>query len=171
MNCSIQLATDEPQSRAVSWKLKRLLSPTLCDPMDCSPSGSYVHGVLQARILEWVVISFSRGIFLTRGWHLGLLNCRQILHLRATWEAPVERIELLCLTAYPSIHPSTASWFVSAFYLLWILMRCMLLCKFYSAFLLGTHQGLNCWLTCNCVLTRWESSRLPSNVAETRVQR
>ena len=33
---------------------------TLCDPMDCSPSGSSVHGILQARILEWVAISFSR---------------------------------------------------------------------------------------------------------------
>ena len=35
--------------------------PTLCDPMDCSPPGSSVCGILQARILEWVAISFSRG--------------------------------------------------------------------------------------------------------------
>ena len=34
--------------------------PTLCDPVDCSPPGSSVHGILQARILEWVAISFSR---------------------------------------------------------------------------------------------------------------
>ena len=33
---------------------------TLCDPMDCSPPGSSVHGIFQARILEWVAISFSR---------------------------------------------------------------------------------------------------------------
>ena len=33
--------------------------PTLCDLMDCSPLGSSVHGILQARILEWVAISFS----------------------------------------------------------------------------------------------------------------
>ena len=33
--------------------------PTLCDPMDCSLPGSPVHGILQARILEWVAISFS----------------------------------------------------------------------------------------------------------------
>ena len=33
---------------------------TLCDPLDCSPPGSSVHGILQARILEWVAISFSR---------------------------------------------------------------------------------------------------------------
>ena len=35
--------------------------PTLCDPVDCSPLGSSVHGILQARVLEWVAISFSRG--------------------------------------------------------------------------------------------------------------
>ena len=35
--------------------------PTLCHPMDCSPPGFSVHGILQARILEWVAISFSRG--------------------------------------------------------------------------------------------------------------
>ena len=34
---------------------------TLCDPMDCSLPGSSVHGILQARTLEWVAISFSRG--------------------------------------------------------------------------------------------------------------
>ena len=34
--------------------------PTLCDPLDCSPPDSSVHGILQARILEWVAISSSR---------------------------------------------------------------------------------------------------------------
>ena len=34
---------------------------TLCDPMDCSLPGSSLHGILQAKILEWVAISFSRG--------------------------------------------------------------------------------------------------------------
>ena len=43
------------------------LCPTLCNPVDCSPPGSSVHGILQARILEWVAISFSRGIFPTQG--------------------------------------------------------------------------------------------------------
>ena len=41
--------------------------PTLCDPVDCSLPGSSVHGILQARILEWVTISFSKGIFPTQG--------------------------------------------------------------------------------------------------------
>ena len=35
--------------------------PTLCNPMDCSPPGSSVHGILQARTLEWVAMPFSRG--------------------------------------------------------------------------------------------------------------
>ena len=36
--------------------------PTLCDPVDCTPPGSSVHGILQARILEWIAISFSRDL-------------------------------------------------------------------------------------------------------------
>ena len=52
---------------------------TLCDPMNCNSTGSSVHGILQARILEWVAIPFSRGIFPTQGLNLGLLHCRQIL--------------------------------------------------------------------------------------------
>ena len=35
--------------------------PILCDPIDCSMPGSSVHGILKARILEWIAISFSRG--------------------------------------------------------------------------------------------------------------
>ena len=40
----------------------------LCNPTDCSPPGSSVHGILQARILEWVAIPFSRGSSWPRGW-------------------------------------------------------------------------------------------------------
>ena len=42
------------------WKVKMKSRLTLCIPVDCSPPGSSVHGILQARILEWVAISFSR---------------------------------------------------------------------------------------------------------------
>ena len=48
-------------------KVKSLSRVQLCDPMDCTLPGSSVHGILQARILEWVAISFSRGIFLIQG--------------------------------------------------------------------------------------------------------
>ena len=37
------------------------LCPTLCDPKDCSLPGFSVHGIFQAKVLEWVAISFSRG--------------------------------------------------------------------------------------------------------------
>ena len=42
--------------------------PTFCDPMDCSSPGSFVHGILQARILEWVAILFSKGSSQPRDW-------------------------------------------------------------------------------------------------------
>jgi len=57
--------------------------PTLCNPIDCGPPGFSDHGILQAKILEWVAILFSRGIFLTQGSNPGLLcllHCRQILY-------------------------------------------------------------------------------------------
>ena len=43
--------------------LVRVFRRLLCDPGDCGPPGSPVHGILQARILEGVAISFSRGSF------------------------------------------------------------------------------------------------------------
>ena len=52
---------------------------TLCDPMDCSPPGSSVHEILQAGILEWVVIPSSRGSPWRRD-QTRLLHCRQTLY-------------------------------------------------------------------------------------------
>ena len=57
--------------------------PTLCDPMDYSPPGSSVHGILQARILEWVAMPSSRGSSQPRDQSqclLCFLDCRQILY-------------------------------------------------------------------------------------------
>ena len=76
--------------------------PTLSDPMDCSPPGSSVHGIFQARVLEWGAIAFSDGlhcpwnspgqntgvgslsllqeIFPTQGLNPDLSHCRQILY-------------------------------------------------------------------------------------------
>ena len=48
--------------------------------MDCSLPGSSVHGILQATILEWDAVSFSRGIFPTQGSNSGLPHCRQALY-------------------------------------------------------------------------------------------
>ena len=46
---------------------------TLCEPMDCSPPASSIHGILQARILEWDAISSSRGSYRPRDLNLHLL--------------------------------------------------------------------------------------------------
>ena len=51
---------------------------TLWDPIDYPPPRSSVHGILQARILEWVAV--LQGVFWTQGSNLGLLHCRQILY-------------------------------------------------------------------------------------------
>ena len=56
------------------------LSLTHCNPMDCSPPDFYINGIFQARVLEWVAIPFSRGIFLIQGLNLRLLHCRQFLY-------------------------------------------------------------------------------------------
>ena len=54
---------------------------TLCDPMDCSPPGFSVHGILLARISKWVAVSFSRGSSQPRTVEYGSL-CRQMSHYR-----------------------------------------------------------------------------------------
>ena len=60
--------------------------PTLCDPRDCSLPGSSVHGIFQARILEWVVISFSRSSQPRDRTHASCIGA-QILYCWATREA------------------------------------------------------------------------------------
>ena len=55
---------DKNPTHPWKWKVKVLVAqscPTLCNPMDCSLPSSSVHGILQAKILEWVSIPFSRG--------------------------------------------------------------------------------------------------------------
>ena len=65
-----------------SWTIKKAaaaaakslqLCPTVNDPMDCSPPGSSIHGIFQARVLEWVAIAFSERKLSTK--ELMLLNC------------------------------------------------------------------------------------------------
>ena len=60
--------------------------PILYDSMDCSPPGSSVHEIFQARILEWVSISFSRGSSQARAQTCVSSTGRQILYHWAPWE-------------------------------------------------------------------------------------
>ena len=71
------------------------LCPTLRDPMDWGPPGSSVHGILQARILEWLAISYSRASSQDRDQaQVSCVSCigRRILSHCATWEAPSSSI-------------------------------------------------------------------------------
>ena len=52
----------------VKWSEVAQSCPTLCVPMDCSLPGSSIHGIFQARVLEWGAISFSRGSSLPGDW-------------------------------------------------------------------------------------------------------
>ena len=63
--------------------------PTLCDPVDCSPPGSSVPGILQARILEWVAISFCRASSRPKDHTPGLLHWRWILYHLSLQGSPV----------------------------------------------------------------------------------
>ena len=72
------------------WKKVKVLVAqsclTLCDPMDHSPPGSPVHGILQARRLEWAAISFSRGPSQPRDWTLVFCIAGKFFTLWATRE-------------------------------------------------------------------------------------
>ena len=70
---------EEKPQQTYQWASEVTQScPALCDPMDCGLPGSSIHGIFQARVLEWVAISFSRGssqprdqtqVSCTAGWH------------------------------------------------------------------------------------------------------
>ena len=86
-------------SRQEHWSGLPLPSPHLCakplqlyltryNPVDCSPPGSSVHGILQARTLEWVVV--LQGVFLNEGWNMHLTSpalAGRFFTTSALWEA------------------------------------------------------------------------------------
>ena len=82
------------------------LCPALYDCMDCSPQGSSVHGIFQARILEWVAISYSTGSSQPKYQTcVSGVSCifRWILYHRATWEASVIKVVVVqSLVSSPS---------------------------------------------------------------------
>ena len=94
MDCSL------PGSSILAWRIPWTEAnlcvlaqscPSLCNSMACSLPDSSVHGILQARTLEWAAISLSREPFSPRGWTLiSRIFCmgRQILCHCTTWEAP-----------------------------------------------------------------------------------
>ena len=91
----------KPSPRAVCVQSPHLC-PTLCDPTDCSPPGSSVHSILQARILDWVAIFSSRGSPQPRDW----LNSRFLCLLHCRWSLyPLSHLSLNPFPIPP--HPRT----------------------------------------------------------------
>ena len=70
--------------------------PTLCGSIDNSPLGSSVHWILQPRILEWVVMPFSRGSSRPRDWTQVFPITGRFLTIWATWEATEEGAFINC---------------------------------------------------------------------------
>ena len=66
--------------------------PTLCNPMDCSLTGYTVHGIFQAKIMEWVSISYSRDLPDPEVGPMSLASpalVGRFFNTSATWEAPL----------------------------------------------------------------------------------
>ena len=79
-----KLTFSSPVCVTLKWSEVAQSSPTLCNPVDCNLPGSSVHGILQARILEWVAISFSRG----SSWPKDQTRVSHIAGRRSTREVP-----------------------------------------------------------------------------------
>ena len=84
------MAESEEELKSLLIKVKAaaakslLLSPTLCDPIDGSPPGSPIPGILQARILEWVAISFSNAW----KWKVKVKSFSRVRLLATPWTLP-----------------------------------------------------------------------------------
>ena len=79
----------------------------LCNPTDCSPLGSSVHGIFQARILECVAISFSRGYSQPKDWtHVSYVSCigRQVLYQLSHCGIP-QSYSAICISEVINISP------------------------------------------------------------------
>ena len=122
---------------------------TLWDPMDCSPPGPSVHGIFQARILEWGAISYSRG----SSWPSDqtqvswLLHCKEILyHLshQRNWLWHVRSCSLLLFSR----------WVMSHCLLPHILQHARLLCPSLSPRVCSDSCPLSWW----CYLSTWFSA-------------
>ena len=114
---------------------------TLCDPVDCNPIGSSVHGILHARILEWVATPSSRGSSPTQRLNpclLQLQQCRQTLDCWATGEAlSIIHIQSKLNRANTITWPSiSGEFFLLAFFSFLLssssLLFYFLLCNFFS---------------------------------------
>ena len=85
----------------------RLVSFLRCDPMDCSLPGSSVHGIFQARILEWVAISFSRRSSRLRDWTWVFCIVGRRFTIWATRKSTYELYQVKMQFSHPSVGKET----------------------------------------------------------------
>ena len=114
-SCSISILPFRLSGWPAATAAKSLQSClTLCDPMDCSPPGSPVPGILQARTLEWVAISFSN----PWKWKVRVKSLSHVRLLATPWTAAYQalpsmgfsRQEYRSGVPLPSPEPKTGSW-------------------------------------------------------------
>ena len=84
----------------IDWLLSCSLCPTLCDPMECSPPGSFIHGVFQAKNTRLGYPFFLQGIIPTLGWNPHLLHCQVDSLLLSHQESPWLLIVCVCDQSY-----------------------------------------------------------------------
>ena len=122
--------------------------PTLCDPVDCSPPGSSVHGIFQARVPEWVAIAFSAFYMLAR-----LYSKSFKLRFSSTWTDVPARFRKGRGTR-DQIH---WVWGTRA-NIHWIMEKATEFRKTSSCTSLTTLKPLTVWITINCgkFLKKWE---------------
>ena len=82
---------------------------TLCHPMDCSPPGSSIHGILQARVLEWVAISFSRCLVNTFKEHYCTRSWMNEGNLRQSFQPPCFWVKVDILNILVRAHTQSLS--------------------------------------------------------------
>ena len=118
---------------------------TLCDPMDCSPPGSSVHGILQGRILEWVAVSFYKGSSQPR-------DCIQVSHIAGklftNWVTRKDLFHCMTVLYFVYLFVIDRHWSITTFCLFWIMVLWTFVHKFYV------------WLTYNILVSGIKHSYL-----------
>ena len=101
------------KKRLTDWLTEVAQScPTLCDPMDCSLSGSSVYGIFQARVLEWIAISFSRGC----SWPRNRTRVSHIAGRHFTVWATREATQKKSLATKKDTNPKVRTTLISTFF-------------------------------------------------------